>query len=127
MSQKVPHPPSSDRAADEGHFNQYGMRDDPRGVLTSHPENPGTGAGARRFGQGGDASTYENRDMDAKRTEEPQGPIARVSSGGSARDLDLDYGGERHKDVPLSSRQGAELIGEKRRLGADEASDAPSD
>lgn len=105
----------TDREADEGHFNQYGMRSDPREVLTSHPENPGTGEGARRFGWGGDPATYENRDVDAKRTEDPHGPIAQVSAGGSARALGFDYGGERHKEEPLSSRQGAELIDEKRR------------
>ena len=126
MTDKPPVDPAPDRAADDGHFNQYGMRDDPRGVLTSHPENPGTGEGPRRFGQGGDVSTYENRDLDAKRTDEPQGPIAQVSSGGSARDLGFDYGGERHKDVPSSSRQGAGLIGEKRPLASDGGTGASS-
>lgn len=107
--------PHSDRAADDGHFNQYGMRTDPRKVTMSNPENPGTGDGPRRFGGGGDPATYENRDAAAKRTEDPQGPIAQVSAGGSARALGFDYGGERHKEEPLSSRQGAELINEKRR------------
>ncbi len=110
-----------DRHADTGHYDQYGMRDDPRGVLTSHPENPGTGEGPRRFGGSGDESTYENRDPEAVRGGEPrgpqgpQGPIAQVSASGSARELGYDYGGERLEGQQLSSRQGAALIDEKRR------------
>ncbi len=110
-----------DRQADAGHYDQYGMRDDPRGVLTSRPENPGTGEGPRRFGGSGDESTYENRDPEAVRGGEPrgpqgpQGPIAQVSASGSARELGYDYGGERLEGHQLSSRQGAALIDEKRR------------
>ncbi|SFE57203.1 DUF3606 domain-containing protein [Paracidovorax wautersii] len=115
-----------DRQADTGHYNQYGMRDDPRGVLTSHPENPATGEGARRFGAGGDEATYENRSEAPARTtqgspgaEGSQGLITQVSASGSARELGHDYGGERLEGQQLSSRQGAGLIGEKRRLDTD--------
>lgn len=106
--------PQTDRVADDGHFNQYGMRADPRELPTSNSENPGTGEGPRRFGGGGDSQTYENRDSAVKRTEDTHGPMGQVSAGGSARALGLDYGGEQHKEEPLSSRQGAELINEKR-------------
>ena len=50
-----------DRALDKGHFNQYGMRDDPRGKDTVDGENPGDGENARHFGADGDASSYGNR------------------------------------------------------------------
>ncbi len=119
-------PEDKDRQADTGHYSQYGMRDDPRGVLASHPENPATGEGARRFGAGGDEATYENRSKASARTtqgspraEGSQGPIAQVSASGSARELGHDYGGERLEGQQLSSRQGAGLIGEKRRLDTD--------
>lgn len=115
-----------DRQADTGHYDQYGMRDDPRGVLTSRPENPATGEGPRRFGAGGDEATYDNRAEASARTTQgapggdgSQGPIAQVSASGSARELGHCYGGERLEGQQLSSRQGAGLIGEKRRLDTD--------
>ncbi len=113
------------RHANAGHYSQYGMRDDPRGVLTSHPENPGTGEGPRRFGAGGDEASYDDRGPRSARTQDasgaqrPQGPIAQVSSSGSAREPGHDHGGERLEGPQLSSRQGAELIGEKRRMDHD--------
>ena len=50
-----------ERARDRGHFSQYGMRDDPRGGGAVEGENPGNGENARRFGAGGDVSSYGNR------------------------------------------------------------------
>ncbi len=58
----------------------------------------------------------------AHRSAQEQGspaPMADVSASGSARELGYDYGGERLEGQQLSSRQGAELIGEKRRMDAD--------
>lgn len=51
-----------ERAKDRGRFNQYGMRDDPRGGDAVDGENPGNGENPRRFGAGGDVSSYANRE-----------------------------------------------------------------
>ena len=48
------------RMRDRGHFNQYGLRIDSRPDEADRA-NPGTGAHARRYGAGGDLSTYANR------------------------------------------------------------------
>lgn len=56
-----------DRARDLGHYNQYGLRSDPRAENVDRA-NPGTGDHARRFGASGDPATYANR------AEEPQSP-----------------------------------------------------
>lgn len=109
-------PDLQERMQDRGHFNQYGMRDDPRGQNQIDGENPGTGEGPRQFGSGGDLSSYANvppADDGQRPVSQVSGPISAVDASGSARALGLDYGGERHKDTPLSSRQGAELIGER--------------
>ncbi|WP_313073111.1 hypothetical protein [Melaminivora sp.] len=76
MSDPAPSQPASvqqelataqrDRARDQGRFNMYGMRIDPR---TQEPDraNPGNGDHARRFGAGGDLSTYANRSHEGER------------------------------------------------------------
>lgn len=104
-----------DRANDRGHFNLYGMRDDARGPDAVDGENPGTGEGPRRFGGGGDEASYANlppADDGQRPVGQVAGPVSAVDASGSARALGMDYGGERHKEPRLSSRQGAELIGE---------------
>ena len=70
-----------DRARDRGRFNQYGMRDDPRDPQESDRENPGNGDRARRFGSGGDPSSYANRVPDTK---EPAVPDQDASSDSPA-------------------------------------------
>ena len=50
-----------DRARDQGHFTMYGMRVDTPASKEPEGENPGNGDHARRFGAGGDLSTYANR------------------------------------------------------------------
>ncbi|GKT24730.1 hypothetical protein [Acidovorax sp. SUPP3334] len=104
--------PERDRQRDQGHFKLYGMRDDSRGSGVVDGENQGDGGSARRFGSGGDESSYANRAAEDPLHEHPTGPIAAVDASGSARGLGLDYGGEAHKEPRLSSRQGAEVIGE---------------
>lgn len=104
-----------ERSRDSGHFNLYGMRNDPRDPQLVEGENPGTGEGARRFGAGADPASYANvapADDGQRPVGEVAGPISAVDASGSARALGVDYGGERHKEPRLSSRQGAELIGE---------------
>ena len=49
------------RARDRGHFNNYGMREDPTDEPIVDGENAADGGQARRFGAGGDESTYANR------------------------------------------------------------------
>ncbi|MDA8443789.1 hypothetical protein [Paracidovorax valerianellae] len=104
--------PEQDRQRDQGHFNIYGMRNDPRDSGVVDGENRGDGGSARRFGSSGDESTYANRAPEDPVHEHPTGPIAAVDASGSARGLGLDYGGDAHKEPRLSSRQGAEVIGE---------------
>lgn len=53
-----------DRARDQGHFTQYGMRIDSRPEPALEHGNPGTGDHARRFGASGDLATYANREGD---------------------------------------------------------------
>ncbi|RYF26412.1 MAG: hypothetical protein EOO33_07215 [Comamonadaceae bacterium] len=104
-----------ERLRDSGHFTQYGMRNDARDPQPVESENPGTGEGPRRYGAGGDRDSYANLapEGDAQRPAgEAAGPLSAVDASGSARGLGLDYGGERHKEPRLSSRQGAGLIGE---------------
>ncbi|WP_158702849.1 hypothetical protein [Melaminivora suipulveris] len=62
-----------DRERDRGHFNQYGLRSDPRPQDVDRA-NPGTGDNARRFGASGDPATYVNR------ADEPQPPPLRGPS-----------------------------------------------
>lgn len=50
-----------DRARDRGRFTMYGMRVDARDSHGPDTENPGNGDHARRFGAGGDLSSYANR------------------------------------------------------------------
>ncbi|SDM29008.1 hypothetical protein SAMN05428957_10429 [Oryzisolibacter propanilivorax] len=68
-----------DRARDHGHFNQYGMRADPRRDPVDHA-NPGTGDHARRFGAGGDPASYANRAGD----EQPVPPLRSDASDAPA-------------------------------------------
>lgn len=68
-----------DRARDQGHFNQYGMRADPRRNPVDRA-NPGTGDHARRFGAGGDLTSYANRTED----EAPVSPLRDESSDAPA-------------------------------------------
>jgi len=58
-----------DRARDRGHYNQYGMRDDARKTEEPGRLNPGNGDHPRRFGSGGDLSTYANRAGDSETPE----------------------------------------------------------
>lgn len=108
-----------ERRHDTGHYDQYGMRDDPRSAATpAGAENLATGEGGRRFGSSGDESTYGNRERqrpgDQHSDRVQTGPIASVDSSGSARGLGLDYGGDTPDGPMPSSRQGAALIGETR-------------
>ncbi|SFE10617.1 hypothetical protein [Paracidovorax konjaci] len=106
-----------DRQRDTGHFDQYGMRNDPRDTATpAGGENPATGDGGRRFGAGGDESSYGNRERhrtgDQHSDHLQTGPLASVDASGSARALGLEYGGDQPTGPKPSSRQGAALIGE---------------
>ncbi len=111
-----------ERRRDTGHYDQYGMRDDPRPTATpAGAENLATGEGARRFGASGDESSYGNRERqrpgDQHSDRLQTGPIASVDSSGSARGLGLDYGGDQPDGPMPSSRQGAALTGETRDRG----------
>ncbi len=111
-----------ERRRDTGHYDQYGMRDDPGPAATpAGAENLATGEGGRRFGGSGDESTYGNRERqrpgDQHSDRVQTGPIASVDSSGSARGLGLDYGGDTPDGPMPSSRQGAALIGETRDRG----------
>lgn len=106
--------PAAERGHDRGHFNQYGMRDDARDPHIVDGENAADGRNAQRFGGSGDASTYGNRVVTASAhaAAVPPSPTLAVNAGGSSRALGLDYGGERQRGRPLSSRQGAALFNE---------------